>query len=365
MTNLISIGTAVPDYSFQQQDIIPLMLKLYKLDKTESRKLSFQYRLSDIKKRHTIVKDYGNSNSDGWNFIPSNLENPFPNLEERMNIYNREALPLSLRAIENCLAETDIIPSDITHIISVSCTGMSAPGLDLQITEALNLPPDTYRTSVNFMGCYAAVHAMKQAWQICESSKKAANVLIVLTEFCSLHFHKDFSPDSASSALLFSDGCAAMLLSNSIKGNLGLQLRDFYSRVIYKGKKDMAWELSSQGFRITLSSYIPEILNEDIQSLTEYAFQHYGITKGKFTHFALHPGGKRILQALQNQLGLTDDQMKYSKHILAEYGNMSSPSVVFVLKEIINSISKGETANIFGIALGPGLTMESFFCSNE
>lgn len=364
MTNLVSINTVVPEYSFKQNDLIPFMLRLYKLSPEDGRKLSFQYRMSDIKKRHTIVQDYGVPRPENWEFIPKNIDDPFPMMDERMAIYLKEALPLSLKGIEGCLKDI-ASPQDITHVITVSCTGMSAPGLDLQIAEALKLPEDVYRTSVNFMGCYAAVHAMKQAQQICESSKKTANVLIVLTEFCSLHFHKEFTPDLASSALLFSDGCAVMLISNTMTGKNNLQLTDFYSRIVYKGKSDMAWQLSNQGFKITLSSFIPEILSEDIASLSGHAFKHYGIDQEAITHYALHPGGKRILNAFQDQLHLTNDHMQYSRSVLAEYGNMSSPSVVFVLKRIMDDIEQGAAARIFGVALGPGLTMESFLITNE
>ncbi len=364
MTNLVSINTGVPEYSFKQNDMLPFMLRLYNLSPEDGRKLSFQYRLSEIKKRHTIVQDYGMPRPENWEFIPKDIDEPFPTLEERMAIYSREALPLSLKTIEGCIAGVTK-PEDITHLITVSCTGMSAPGLDLHIAEAMNLREDIYRTSINFMGCYAAVHAMKQAQQICESSKRPANVMIVLTEFCSLHFQKEFTPDLASSALLFSDGCAALLISNTLKGKEGLQLKDFYSRISFRGKKDMAWELSSQGFKITLSSYVPEILSEDITSLAGHALNYYGIDLKDITHYALHPGGKRILNAFQNQLNLTNDHMQFARSILSEYGNMSSPSVVFVLKRIMDSLQDDENAKIFGVALGPGLTMESFLITRE
>ncbi len=137
------------------------------------------------------------------------------NLDERMKIYNREALPLSVTAINDCLK--DKIPAtDITHLITVSCTGMSAPGLDLQIAEAMDMKPEVFRTSVNFMGCYGAVHALKLAKLICDSTPNS-NVLIVATEFCSIHFQKAYTPDSASSTIIFADGSAAILMSNCIQ----------------------------------------------------------------------------------------------------------------------------------------------------
>ncbi|HYK46350.1 MAG TPA: type III polyketide synthase [Parafilimonas sp.] len=359
MIEIISIGTAVPPHSFQQRDVIPLMQKVYGLDAKEGRKLAFMYRHSEIETRYTILADYTHSNEERWNFISASQDEPLPNLDERMKIYNREALPLSLQAINDCI-EDRVTPQDITHLITVSCTGMSAPGLDLQIAEAMNMRPEVFRTSVNFMGCYGAVHALKLAKLICDSTPRS-NVLIVATEFCSIHFQKEYTPDSASSTILFADGSAAVLISNCIQSEKNIQLIDFYSKVAYRGKKDMAWELSHKGFIITLSSFIPDLIEQDIATLVEEAAQHSGLEVKDFTHWCIHPGGKKILNAISEQLHLSDEEMRFSRSILSKYGNMSSPSVLFVLKEIFESIND-EPATIFGTAFGPGLTMETFLC---
>jgi predicted naringenin-chalcone synthase len=360
LTEIISIGTAVPAHSLHQRDIIPLMQKLYGLDARESRKLAFMYRLSDIETRYTVIDDYAQPDERHWNFISAKMDAPAPNLDERMKIYNREALPLSLKAINDCLREK-ISAKEITHLITVSCTGMSAPGLDLQIAETMEMRPELFRTSVNFMGCYGAVHALKLARLICESTP-ASNVLIVATEFCSIHFQKEYTPDSAAGTLLFADGSAAVLVSNCMQSEKKLELTDFYSKVAYRGKKDMAWELSHRGFIITLSSYIPDLIEQDIAGLVEEAARHSGLSIKDITHWCIHPGGKKILKAIQTQLGLADEDMRFSKNILSHYGNMSSPTVLFVLKEILNSLGNDRPAGVFGAAFGPGLTMETFLC---
>lgn len=363
MTELISIGTAVPPHSLSQKEMIPLMQKIYGLDAIEARKLAFMYRQSDIDTRYTVLADYKQPDEKHWNFISSDQDEPLPNLDERMKIYNREALPLSVLSINDCLKDK-ISPKEITHLITVSCTGMSAPGLDLQIAEAMDMKPELFRTSVNFMGCYGAVHALKLAKLICDSTPNA-NVLIVATEFCSIHFQKDYTPDSASSTILFSDGSAAVLVSNVIRSEKKLQLTNFYSKVAYRGKKDMAWELSHRGFIITLSSYIPDLIEQDIAALVEGATQHSGLSIKDITHWCIHPGGKKILSAIQKQLQLSDDDMLFSKSILSRYGNMSSPTVLFVLKEILDNLEDDKPANIFGTAFGPGLTMETFLCTKQ
>ncbi len=362
MIEIISIGTAVPPHSFNQKDVIPMMQKIYGLDATEARRLAFMYRQSDIETRYTVLADYTEPDEKHWNFISVAQDGPLPNLDERMKIYNREALPLSVLAINDCLKDK-LTPKQVTHLITVSCTGMSAPGLDLQIAEAMNMKPEVFRTSVNFMGCYGAVHALKLAKLICDSTPDS-NVVIVATEFCSIHFQKEYTPDSASSTILFADGSAAVLVSNCIRSEKKLQLTDFYSKVAYRGKKDMAWELSHRGFIITLSSYIPDLIEQDIAALVDEATQHSGLSINDITHWCIHPGGKKILSAIQKQLRLGDDDMRFSKSILSRYGNMSSPTVLFVLKEILDDLNDAP-ANIFGTAFGPGLTMETFLCTKQ
>jgi predicted naringenin-chalcone synthase len=338
-----------------------LMKRIYGLDEKESRKLAFMYKQSEIETRYTIIDDY-TEDSDRSNRIFS-VDEAAANLDERMKIYNREALPLSVNAINNCLK--DKMPAeDITHLITVSCTGMSAPGLDLQIAETMNMRPEVFRTSVNFMGCYGAVHALKLAKLICDSTPDA-NVLVVATEFCSIHFQKDYTPDSASSTIIFADGSAAVLISNCMQSEKKLQLTDFYSKVAYRGKKDMAWELSHRGFIITLSSYVPDLIEQDITSLVEEAARHSGLSIKDITHWCLHPGGKRIMNAIQKQLHLNDDDLRFSRSILSRYGNMSSPTVLFVLKDILESLDNDVPANVLGAAFGPGLTMETFLCTRQ
>jgi predicted naringenin-chalcone synthase len=362
LIEIISIGTAVPPHSFSQKDIIPMMQKIYDLNATEARKLAFMYRQSEIETRYTVLADYTQPDEKHWDFISAAQDAPSPNLDERMKIYNREALPLSVMAINDCLKDR-VSAKEITHLITVSCTGMSAPGLDLQIAEAMDMKPEVFRTSVNFMGCYGAVHALKLAKLICDSTP-SSNVLIVATEFCSIHFQKEYTPDSASSTILFSDGSAAVLVSNKIESEKKLQLSDFYSKVAYRGKKDMAWELSHRGFIITLSSYIPDLIEQDIAALVQEATQHSGLSIKDITHWCFHPGGKKIISVIKKQLHLGDDDMRFSKDILSRFGNMSSPTVLFVLKEILESL-EDKPANIFGAAFGPGLTMETFLCTKQ
>ena len=361
MADIISIATASPAYALKQEDILQFMQKTYQLGEEEKRKLAFLYHHSGIETRHSVMPDYGN-NLTGEKFLPENDEDPFPTIDQRMELYKRNASAISIEAINKCI-DTHINADQITHLITISCTGMSAPGLDLEIMEAMQLSPTLFRTSINFMGCYAAIHGLKLAKFICDSEPDA-QVVIVATELCTLHFQKEFTLENASSSLLFADGSAAVLISNKTTSPKALQIESFHSQVSFQGKNDMAWEISSKGFLMTLSSYIPQLIKEDIELLISGALQKKGLTHKEIPHWSIHPGGKKIVDVIEQKLSLTAEQTKFARKVLAENGNMSSPTILFVLKEIMDSsIKPGE--HIFGVAFGPGLTMETFLVKKK
>lgn len=363
MSKIIAIGTAVPSFKHRQQDILQFMQLIYSFTEADKRRLRFLYHQSGIDSRYSVIPDYSRPFNE-WKFYPhtENLE-PFPSLEQRMIWYQKFAAPLSVNAIRDCL-DGKIPQSDITHLITVSCTGMSAPGLDLQVMELLDLPRHTWRSSINFMGCYAAIHALKTADVICKTNKQA-KVLIVCTELCTLHFQREPGFDNIASSLLFGDGSAAAVITADEHPMKGIYLNSFYSEVIPKGKKDMAWELSSTGFLMTLSSYIPDLLEEDFTMFTNRALAQTGLTKENISHWCIHPGGKKILEAVHKTLSFQNGELNASYDILKNYGNMSSPSILFILKKISASLlyNHNKKENIFCAAFGPGLTMETFVAS--
>lgn len=340
------------------------MQDVYAMDETERRKLRFLYGHSGIDSRYSVVRDYSRPLAE-WKFYPQseNLE-PFPSLEQRMIWFNKHAAPLSVDAIRNCL-DGKLHHREITHLITVSCTGMSAPGLDLQVMDLMDLPRNIYRTSVNFMGCYAAIHAMKMADAICHTERDA-KVMIVCTELCTLHFQREATPDNIASSLLFGDGSAAMLVMGGDADKPGLAINGFYAEVVAEGRKDMAWELSSSGFLMTLSSYVPDLLQADAAPLVARALKQRGMDKDAITHWCVHPGGKRILEAIHKSLQLREGDLAASYDVLKRYGNMSSPTILFVLKDILYKLQQQRadgTKRVLGVAFGPGLTMETFVAS--
>lgn len=329
------------------------MQAAFELNEVDARKLAFLYRQSDIHQRYSVLPDFSLPQNE-WTFIKDRTNR---SLNCRMELFEKHAANLSVKSILDCI-DGFIEAKQITHLITVSCTGMSAPGLDLQVAERLRLSPNVFRTSVNFMGCYAAIHALKIAKMICDGEPQA-NVIVVCTELCTIHFQQTFSQDNAASSLLFSDGSAAVLISNNVASQNALALKGFYSAIATKGKADMSWQLSNEGFLMKLSAYIPQLIQEDIAGLVESALQHTNTPFEDITHWSVHPGGKKILDVIQQQLALQSDDLSLSRKVLSDYGNMSSATILFVLKEIMETL-QDKPAKVFGVAFGPGLTMETF-----
>ena len=199
---------------------------------------------------------------------------------------------------------------------------------------------------------------MRLADAFCKADSKA-KVLVVCTELCTLHFQKKPSIDNITSSMLFSDGAAAILITGD-KNASGWQIDHFYSSLSPKGRADMAWELSSEGFQMTLSGYIADLIEEDFAELVNDALQSAQIERKEIQHWCVHPGGKRILEAVHSSLGFTNGQLQASYDVLRNYGNMSSATVLFVLDKIINDGNYSTGEKLFGAAFGPGLTMETF-----
>ena len=345
------ISTALPPYCHSQTDILKFMQEFAPAQ--DRRKLNMIYKKSGIEQRYSIISDYGEA-IEKWHFFPKNPEaEPFPNVEKRMSVFQDEAIKLAVKAIKPLKNW-----QNITHLITVTCTGLAAPGLDITLLKKLNLPADkVIRYSINFMGCYAGLQALRLADSLCRAEENA-RVLIVDVELCTLHFQKTPSEDNFLANALFADGAAVAIVSNNPKA--AWQINGFHSELILQGENDMAWEVASSGFLMKLSSYIPQILKENIQSLVEKALFKNKISKEQIHNWAIHPGGKRILDELKSSLRIEDEQIQASYDVLKNYGNMSSATIFFVLKELWKK--KG---NIFACGFGPGLTMESMLIGSK
>lgn len=366
-----AIGTANPEYCQQQDQLIDFMKDHLILSAVDYRFLKKIYKATGIQQRYSVL-NYNNIALNQSKALDSKVRDAlvetffsdnhsFPRTKARMMIYKTYALELALKAINNCLKNIpDFKVSTITHIITVSCTGMYAPGLDIELVEKLNLSSQTHRTCINFMGCYGVFSALKMAKTICQSNAHA-KVLIVSVEICSIHLQKttDFKDNIVASAL-FGDGAAAAIIENKPSSNSYLALNDFYCDLISEGKKDMAWEIGDFGFEINLSSYLPKLIELGIKNFMQNALKQIGLDDADIHYYAVHPGSQKILETFDKTVGVARNKSQTSYDILKQYGNMSSATILFVLKNLWAELkAKRINANIFSCGFGPGLTIES------
>jgi len=358
---LCAIGTATPPHRTPQPQIAHFMAEALQLDDRDTRKLNALYRVSGIEQRYSVLPDYGLENGD-FTFYPNTPGlQPFPSVGQRMAHYRQHALPLSVAAAQDCLKQLpDVLPESITHLVTVSCTGMYAPGLDIELVEALGLPYSTQRTCVNFMGCYAAVNALKLADAFCRADA-SARVLIVCTELCTLHFQQRSEDDHLVSNALFGDGSAAALVqAQPAATGPSLALAAFHCGLEPDGRSDMAWHINDFGFEMTLSSYVPRLIQRGIRQLTDQLLAHLPVKLTDVHSFAIHPGGRKILETIEQALGITNHDNRFAYQVLRNYGNMSSATVLFVLRELLSSFTPEQhDAPVLSFAFGPGLTLEA------
>lgn len=357
-SRIISIGTAVPEYLTNQATILDFMHKEYQ-DPTASRKLNILFHHSAIHSRHSAVPDFLDTNER----LLFPLTRELPLVAERINIFKQESLPLAVRAVKDSFKNIQSTVADfgITHLITVSCTGIYAPGLDIELLEELNLPVDIFRTSLNFLGCNAAFPALKIADSIIKSHADA-RVLIVSVELCTLHFQAKSNNDNLLSNTIFGDGAAAVIMvseSMANENNLkGFSLAGFYPIILKRGKELMGWNITSVNFEMILGAGVPEFLGEELDQLMVGVSEKLNLTIDTIHHWAVHPGGKKILDTIQRGLQLKNNELRHSYKVLNNYGNMSSPTILFVLHEIFKSSPvSGET--VFAMGFGPGISIET------
>ncbi len=347
---ITEIGTAVPENAFEQSKIADFMARASQLDPTEARKLKALYRSTKIKTRHSVLSDYGLL--DNFSFYPNTPDfEPFPSVSQRMKAYQQYALPLAMVAIKD-IQNT----KNITHIITVSCTGLFAPGLDIELVKALELNYSVHRTAINFMGCYGAFNGLKVAQAIVLANPNA-RVLMVSIELCTLHFQKKKDDNNLLSNALFADGAAAVIIESKPKG-LCLEIEGFHCDLLPEGQNDMAWYIADFGFEMVLSSYVPKLVKGGIAQLVSQLKAQFGIST--FDLYAMHPGGRAILEAIESELSISQTDNVWAYQVLQDYGNMSSATVLFVLQKLLqNSNTSDQNKRVLSAAFGPGLTLES------
>lgn len=359
MSFLTAIGIAVPENRFEQAQIGKFMTQAMQLDYENSRKLNAIFRSSGISYRYSVLDDYGKENN--FSFYPNTSDfEPFPSTEARLGKYQKSAVELSVSAVNDCVSNEPTFKfSSITHLIVVSCTGMYAPGLDIDLVDKLGLRHDVQRLSINFMGCYAAFNAIKTGHAFC-STDPEAKILIVCVELCSIHFQKQATEDNMLANALFADGAAAVLMQATPGKGVNLTPEAFHNSLAFTADTQMAWKVGNLGFEMKLTSYVPEIIQRGIKKLTREMLDKIGKNFNDIKHFAIHPGGKKILEVIEQELGLSKADNQFAYSVLNNYGNMSSPTVLFVLHSLLKDLTpQNNNESVLSFAFGPGLTLES------
>ena len=336
------IGGAVPRFEVHRKfvDFAPRLLD----DERERQLYRRMVERSQIARRYSCLAPSENPERlDDEGFY---RRGRFPDTGERMARYDREALPLALAAVASL--GSGLARDGVTHLIVASCTGFAAPGLDLQLAEALGLAPEVERTIVGFMGCSAAIPALKLARHVVRSQPQA-RVLLVAVELCTLHLQEAGPLDAVLSFTLFADGAAAALVSGA---PLGLEIEGFEAAVLPATAGHITWRIGAFGFDMHLSGAVPAAIARNLPRLRCLAGQE----TRDVAFWAVHPGGRSILDAVEGALGLGPQALRYSRETLRQYGNMSSASVLFVLREIIGEDEAGRGC---AMAFGPGIAAEA------
>jgi predicted naringenin-chalcone synthase len=356
--HLVGIGTAVPEHQISQDDAAQAASGFERQGSSPAL-LTRLYRRSGVLSRHSVVLE-SSTNGDVAKqsfYLPAeSCDDRGPFIDSRMQRYEKEAGPLGLTAARRALLNSGTEPHEVTHLISVSCTGFASPGFDIELCRQLPLRATVARTHIGFMGCHALLNALRAAHAYVKADPQAV-VLICAVELCSLHQQYGGGSDRIVSNALFADGAAAIV------GRV--PKRDDSSRLAYVAGNSlllpdtldqMTWKVRNHGFEMTLSPHVPELIRERLRSWLEPWLKDQGVSREQVRHWAVHPGGPRILDAISSAMELNDNALATSRKILENYGNMSSPTVAFVLERLDYRRAPGPTVLL---AFGPGLTMEA------
>lgn len=319
--------------------------------------LSALYRRAGVDRRHSVVLNASSGlTGDRQSFfsVSRGPEDRGPCTALRMEKYDVAAADLAESAARQTVRAAGVPIDRITHLVTASCSGFAAPGVDLALIDRLGLSLDIERVHVGFMGCHGALNALRvaQGWA---ASDPDACVLVCAVELCSLHQQYTDDPQQLVANSLFSDGAAAFLVHQS-RGESACRLRAQASHIIPETADMMSWRIGNHGFEMSLSPKVPDIVRAVLRPWLADWLAESGLTIEDIRHWAVHPGGPRILAATAEGLELPPGALEHSEAILASHGNMSSPTVLFIL-ERIRSLSAGGPAVMLGF--GPGLTIEA------
>ena len=336
-----------------------MSLNLQSIGTEEQRRIFHRlYRMSGIDRRGSVILERRADGTINQSFYPpiQHVQDCGPDMAQRMQRYEAEAPKLALRAAQNALAQTETAGGEITHLITVSCTGFFAPGLDYALIRGLSLSPAVARTHIGFMGCHGAINGLRAARAFAHQHSNAA-LLLCCVELCSLHYQYGWHPEQIVSNALFADGAAAVIAKpGARRSQHQWQVADCGSFVIPESQKAMTWRIGAHAFGMTLSPELPDLINANLRGWLERWLAQNRLRMDEVKSWAIHPGGPRILGAVGRSLALSERALETSRAVLRGYGNMSSPTILFIIKELQ---ARGAETPCVALAFGPGVAAEA------
>jgi predicted naringenin-chalcone synthase len=374
-SKILGLGIATPEHSIAQEDAAMVAQKL-NLSERWNNALPALYRKSGVQRRGSVLLGpEGLPGIDRQSFYkPASEAQPFgPTTSDRMKVFAEHAGPMLQRACTTAIENSGIAANSITHLVTVSCTGFFAPGIDVALIESMGLDSNIQRTHVGFMGCHGALNGIRVAKAIVDATPTAV-VLLGAVELCSLHQQYTDDAQQLVANSLFADGAAGLVIgANSQSGNTqnaSYQINDSatkslsqwtvvstLSKWIPKTTGLMSWTIGDYGFRMTLDPQVPSIIEAGLESELKSWLDGQSLSISDIDAWAIHPGGPRIIQAAGTALGLPANALEGSQSVLSSYGNMSSPTVLFILEEL--SRQQPDANYCVLLAFGPGLCIEA------
>jgi predicted naringenin-chalcone synthase len=369
---LRGLSTVVPPTVLIQEEVRDVFAAQADLNRLAQRIITTSFNVSGIATRYTVIEELSR---EAHPEVPEffDVESGdllLPGTKARNELYAEHASRIYLEAGRAALDATPGIGAgDVTHVITVSCTGFYAPGPDYVLARDLGLAAGVQRYHLGFMGCYASIPALRLAKQLCEADASAV-VLVVSVELCTLHLRSSNDPDTIVASSLFADGAGAGIVTARPlePGERAFDLDRFATRITPVGEGDMAWKIGDHGFEMVLSNAVPAIIDEHVTGALEPLFEaepalvtalETDASSDAIEHWAIHPGGRSILDKVESRLALSEAQLVPARSILYEYGNMSSATVLFVLRRILDQAEAADGERVAAMAFGPGLTVES------
>lgn len=351
---LMGIGTAVPVSRLEQRDALNRLAEALKEDPAVMKWATRIFAHCGVDTRYTCDPELLEP-AGRCRYVPVSPELSIPMTEERMQTYERQSVPLALESARQALVDSRVRTGEITHLLVASCTGMFLPGLDTELARKLDLPSGVARIPLTFLGCAAGLTALREAARILRA-EPSAKVLVVAVELCSIHIQPTFDKENLFTAAFFGDGASACVVGNTVRPESGQYALARSASVMLPESTDaMKWTIGNYGFRLQLSPRIPQLVAEYVPQVLEAFWGQDPLPE----LWAIHPGGRAIIDALEKTFRLHDAQTEASRSVLRGYGNMSSATILFVLDALRRQV-RGSKAPAEGIALafGPGVACE-------